>query len=84
MASGERKRLFLRGKIIATHGAKVHVKFIADFEYLKIFLNGKHLHKFDYRGLLKTDSINDISFKWEGDAAKASSLIAFGIEYKST
>jgi len=62
-------------------GAKVTVKFFAESEFLKIHVNGKQIHQFNYRGL-KCDSISDISYKWEGDPARAGPLIALRIGYQ--
>ena len=46
-----------------TSGAKVHVKFSAEPDYLKIYINGKYIYQFNYRGSMKSDSINFISYK---------------------
>ena len=53
-----------------TDGAKVCVKFNAEPDFLKIYINGKFIHQFNYRGL-KSDSIKDINYAWKGDPAKA-------------
>ena len=65
-----------------TPGAKVHVKFYAEPEFLKIYINGKFAHQFNYRGSMTFDSIKDISYKWAGDPYRAGPLIALRIGYK--
>ena len=62
-------------------GAKVTVKFLAELECLKIHVNGKQIHQFNYRGL-KSDSIKDIYYKWEGDPYRDGPLIALRIGYQ--